>query len=106
MVSFSEYLQADPNKIYRILQYKRMFTPYEESQKFMDESQFVDDRYTLVQIAEVLSLPNDDLMLVCKEVYKDCDSDEIEYDGFYRFYKLSEIEISIYEGDNDNEFDD
>lgn len=84
--SFAEYLKSLPdNTIFRIWEYKRMFTPYEQEQKFMDESLYVNDECDYVRIVDVITLPDGDLLLATTYAYGD--------GSYISYYKLSEISL-------------
>ena len=56
--SFAEYLKSlPPDTIFRLWQYKRMFTPYEQEEKFSDESQYVNVECDFVKILTQLICP-------------------------------------------------
>lgn len=84
--SFAEYLKSlPPNTVFRLWQYKRMFTPYEQEEKFSDESQYVNDECDFVKILDTINLPDGDLLLATTYAYGD--GNNISY------YKLSEISL-------------
>lgn len=85
--SFNDYLGSmPPDTIFRIWQYKKRFTPYEEDQKFIDQSLFVDTLCTHVLIKDVIELPDGDLLLAVADA---------EYsDSYVSYYKLSEIVLA------------
>lgn len=87
--SFAEYLKSlPPNTIFRLWEYKRMFTPYEQDQKFSDESVYVNDECDYVRILDVITLPDGDLLLATTYAYSESESSYISY------YKLSEISLA------------
>ena len=91
--SFAEYLKSlPPNTIFRLWQYKRMFTPYEQDEKFMDESQYVNDECDFV---DTINLPDGDLLLATTYAYGD--------GKYISYYKLSEISLGKSERDMEEE---
>lgn len=94
--SFAEYLKSlPPNTIFRLWEYKRMFTPYEQEQKFIDESPYVDDECDHIRILDVIALPDGDLLLATTGAYDD---------GTYiSYYKLSEISLAKSDKDMEEE---
>ena len=85
--SFAEYLKSlPPDTIFRLWQYKRMFTPYEQEQKFSDESQYVNDECDHIRILDVITLPDGDLLLATTYAYGD--------GKYISYYKLSEISLA------------
>lgn len=94
--SFAEYLQSlPPDTVFRIWQYKRMFTPYEQDEKFLDESQYVNDECDYIRILDVITLPDGDLLLATTYAYGD--------GKYISYYKLSEISLGKSEKDMEEE---
>lgn len=56
------------DRIFRMLEYKKIFTPYEQKQKFSDESEFKDTHYTFIKIVECFELPNGEVMIGYREI--------------------------------------
>lgn len=94
--SFADYLKSlPPNTIFRLWEYKRMFTPYEQAEKFMDESVYVNTECDHIRILDVINLPDGDLLLATTYAYGD---------GTYiSYYKLSEISLGRSEKDMEEE---
>lgn len=92
-------------RIYRFVVYKKLFTPYEQEHKFMDESQFEDDHFRFGFIEEAIELGHGEWLLGFREV-------EDEVSKSISYFKLSDIQLSLYEGDqnmlrgDDEEYDD
>ena len=79
------------DRIFQMLIYKKIYTPYEQEQKFRDESIYTDDSYQDIKIKEVIPIEGDILLGVhCLYDYDDfdCDKPRIEY------HKMSDIELS------------
>ena len=79
------------DRIFQLLIYKKVYTPYEQEQKFRDESVYTDNSYQDIKIKEVIPLDGDILLGVQPLFdYEDLDSENprIEY------HKLSDIELS------------
>ena len=94
--SFGEYLKTlPPDTVFRLWQYKRMFTPYEQDNKFMDESQYVNTTADEVRILDVINLPDGDLLLATTYAYGD--------GKCINYYKLSEISLAKCMGDEDED---
>ena len=55
-----EWLTTNEDRVYGFLIYRRMFTPYEQDQKFEDETQFEDIHFTYGRIKEAVSLGGSD----------------------------------------------
>lgn len=93
--SFAEYLKSlPPNTVFRLWEYKRMFTPYEQAEKFSDESVYVDDECEFVCIKDVITLPDGDLLLAISP---------LDLDGYVAYHKLSEISLGKSEKDMEEE---
>lgn len=94
--SFAEYLKSlPPDTIFRLWEYKRMFTPYEQEQKFSDESLLVNDECDHIRILDVITLPDGDLLLATTYAYGD--------GKYISYYKLSEISLGKSENDMEEE---
>lgn len=94
--SFGEYLKSlPPDTVFRLWQYKRMFTPYEQEQKFSDESQYVNVECDFVKILNTINLPDGDLLLATTYAYGD--------GKYISYYKLSEISLGKSERDMEEE---
>ena len=83
------------NRIYRFLVYKKLFTPYEQEQKFTDESQFEDTHYRFGLIEEAIELGSGEWLLGLREVV-DC-----EVCRYISYFKLEDIQLSYFEQDQD-----
>lgn len=97
--SFADYLHSlPPNTIFRLWEYKRMFTPYEQSNMFRDESPYVSIYCDSVIIKDIIILPDGDLLLAV------CRWDDEKY-TFY--HKLSQIKLERADKDMEeiDEFD-
>ena len=82
------------DRVFRFWVYRRLFTPYEQQQAFIDETQFEDSHAQLGIIKEAIDLGNGDWLLGFQIV----DDDGVSYGGI-EYYKLSEIRLSYYEQD-------
>jgi hypothetical protein len=86
------WLSDNSNRIYRFMVYKKLFTPYEQEQKFSDESQFEDTHYRFGFIEEAIELGHGDWLLGLREII-----DGEVYD--INYFKLSDIQLSYFEQD-------
>lgn len=94
--SFSEYLKSLPeNTIFRMWEYKRMFTPYEQEQKFTGESLYVNNECDYVRILDVITLPDGDLLLATTYAYGE--------GSYISYHKLSEISLGKSDKDMEEE---
>lgn len=97
--SVNTWLTEHRNRKFRYLVYKRMFTPFEIQQAFMDESQFESTHYRIGKIEEAVSLDNGELLLGIREIFDDDTESQ-----FLVFYRLTEIRLElINEGEEENE---
>lgn len=91
------WLMDNEGRVFRYLVYKRMFTPYEQQNAFMDESEYVDSHYSYALIEEAVDLGND-WLLGLREV-EDLDGGEVNTWDFLQYYRLSELRLSYFEQD-------
>ena len=93
------------DRVFRMWVFKRMFTPYEQEEKFSDESVYVDDTCKFVIIKELIELPDGDLLIGFQDA-DDADSDNL----YLEYYKLSEIRLDYRPEDKerleDEEYDE
>lgn len=97
---FNTFINDYGNRLWRILVYKRMFTPYEMDKAYIDETVYEDEWHN-VFIEEVIQLPDNDILLGVRTVF---DRESIEHPEEYSkldYYKLSEIRLSYHPGDYD-----
>lgn len=93
------------NTIISYLIYRKpgAYTPYEQENKFSDESVYEDTHYTSAVIREVISLGNGDFLIGMQNIFnseKICDLPTIGSDGYVvEYVKLSEIRMAIYGAD-------
>lgn len=93
--SFGEYLATfPPDTIFRMWEYKRMFTPYEQEEKFSDESLYVNTECEFVYIKDVITLPDGDLLLAVSPV---------DLNGYVEYHKLSNISLAKTDKDMEEE---
>lgn len=98
--SFESFVHQNANRIFRYWVYRRLYTPYEQSQKFSDESMFEDDMCACAYIRECISLGNGEYMLGFEDAL-DVNCPEDDYSQHLKYYKLSEIRLEYYEGDSE-----
>lgn len=96
MTDFETFLIDNSDRIYRFWVYKRMFTPYEQEQKFSDESQYESDYCSYGIIREAIELPGGRILLGIEPVFfelPDGTTSHIEY------YFLDEIRLEYHSED-------
>ena len=82
------------DRVFRLWVFKKMFTPYEQYEKFLDESIYVDDDCKFVMIKELIELPDGDLLID----FQEADSDNL----YLEYYKLSEISLDYCQSDKES----
>ena len=102
------WLDVGRDRIFKMLEFRRPGdgTPKEIEQKYVDQTQYVSDRYQLVMIKEVIELADGDYLLGLKFIDEwDCSEDESSFDNWIHYRKLSQIEL-LYDSSDDIEHDD
>lgn len=90
--SFFEFLEKNKDRLFRFWVYKRIFTPLEQEQKYMDQGEFEDYHAHTGIIKEAIILPDNDLLLGFY-IITDTTADEIDEYRHLQYYKLSEIRM-------------
>ena len=91
MKNFDKFLEEHKDESFRYWIHKRIFTPYEQEQKFEDESTLESTECSYVYIVESVKLPNGDILLGLSE----------DRSGYTSYYKLSELDLALSKSDND-----
>lgn len=102
------WLDVGRDRIFKMLEFRRPgdWTPKEIEQKYVDQTQYVSDRYQLVMIKGVIELADGDYLLGLKFIDEwDCSEDESSFDNWIHYRKLSQIEL-LYDSSDDIEHDD
>ena len=93
--SFGDYLKSlPPDTIFRVWEKKFVFTPYEQENKFVDQSVYENETCEFVTIKDVINLPDGDLLLA---------AEDIECKGHTDYFKLSGIAIAKRDKDMEEE---
>lgn len=90
---FHTFVKAHEGETFRYWVYRRVFTPYEQKECFMDESVFEDIHANIGIIKECIPLGDGDFLLGFQPV-DDYDPYNITTFDFVDYYKLSEIRLS------------
>lgn len=98
------FLKAHEGEVFRYLVYRRLFTPYEQKECFMDESVYEDYHYNIGVIVECTSLGDD--FLLGFEGVDDTDPNNIVRLGHIDYYKLSEIRLCRYPEEDSEDFEE
>ena len=89
---FKQFFEQNPGRIYRYWVYRRMFTPYEQKQSYMDESFFEQSQALFGVVREVVPLPNGDLLLGIADIAED--ASELSADNRQMTYhRLSDLQL-------------
>lgn len=99
---FHAFIKSHEGEIFRYWIYRRVFTPYEQKECFMDESIFEDTHANVGIIKDCIPLGDGDFLLGFQPV-DDCDPYNITAFNFVEYYKLSEIRLNRPIDNNDEE---
>lgn len=98
---FATFVLDNYNRVYRMWQYKKSWTPWEEKNCTELDTNFVDDKCNFIVIREAIELPDGDILLGVQYVYfnegDDLDKDQKDVSIYY--YKLSEISLAYIPSD-------
>lgn len=90
------WIQDNKDRIFRILHYKKVFTPYEQENAFMDESEYEDNgEYQFCFIREAVSTGGNDWLIGYQPIYLD----DGEVSGRIEYARLSDIRLSYKDSD-------
>lgn len=96
-------LDVGYDRIFRLLEYKKIFTPYEQQQAFFDESEFKDIHYSFIKIVECFKLPNHDVMIGYREIIDIDDLDKPENEWHIEYRNLKDIQLAYFAKDMNEE---
>lgn len=96
------FVKAHENDLFMCWVYRKLFTPYEQQQAFMDESVFEDSHATLCYIRECVQLENGDFLIGLQSTD---DPRDFPNPKLYNveYYKLSEVRLSLCPVENNEE---
>ena len=89
---FRQFIEQNPNRIYRYWVYRRMYTPYEQKQGFMDESFFEQSQALFGVIRDVIPLSNGDLLLGIADITEDA-SELTAENRQMAYHRLSDLHL-------------
>ena len=92
--SIYEFLKAHDGEVFHYWVYRRIFTPYEQNECFMDESIFEDTHASTGIIKECAPLGNGDFLLGFQPVDDLDDYGHADTYNIIEYYKLSEIRLA------------
>ena len=106
VMDLNDWIEKYKNTIFRMFEYKKIWTPYEMEQKFMDETEFKTDCSTLVKVKEAVTLPNGEVLLKLRDVddEEDEDDDENLHQAIYYWRNMKDIQLDQFDYDNSIEY--
>ena len=105
VVDLPTWLEQHADTVFGYWVYKKVFTPYEQAEKFTDESQFEDSQATTAKITEIVNLGNGDFLIGFRAVDVEYDGEVTEY-GMTSYHPLSSIQLAIFDHDNERNKED
>ena len=96
--NFLDFMHDNKNTVFRYWIYRRQYTPYEQDQKFTDESVFEDIFCKQAYIRQCIFLPDGDILIG----FVDADINSYD-DKTMQYCKLSEIRLESYSVDQEDE---
>ena len=97
------WVQENPDRLYRYLRYRKVYTPYEIQKAFVDESEFEDGgHFQFGFIKEVISIGGGDWLVGFQRV----DMDNKEILRSLEYARLSDIQLFYTEADFREVFSD
>lgn len=106
VMDLNGWIEKYKNTIFRMFEYKKIWTPYEMDQKFMDESEFKNDHSTLVKVKEAVTLPNGEILLKLRDVddEENEDDDKNLHQAIYYWRNMKDIQLDQFDYDNSIEY--
>ena len=95
-----EFFEAHKDRLFRYLVHKRMFTPYEMANQYMDQSCYESNYYHRGYIREIVILPDEDVLLGIADILES-DADLHDEYRSMKYYRLSEIRLEYFPKDAD-----
>jgi hypothetical protein len=90
-------LDESDTRIFRYLIYKKVYTPYEQEHKYIDESEYEDGgMMSFAKIEEAIDMGNGNWMLGMREVFEDGSVSK-----HLKYVMLNEIRLWSYDEDQD-----
>lgn len=98
---FETFVLDNDSRVYRMWQYKKSWTPWEEKNCTDFDSNLINDECDFVVIRESITLPDGDILLGVQHIYFDEDDniDETPDKVSMYYYKLSEIVLAYVPSD-------
>ena len=89
MTDFETWLHDYGDRVYRYWVYKRMFTPLEQEQKYVDQCCYEYETCSYGVVKEAIELPDGDILLG----FIDPNDEGTCVEGYINYHKLSEIHL-------------
>lgn len=102
MTDFDTWMLDYSDRTYRYWVRKRMFTPLEQDQKYVDQSCYEDPVCSYGCIVEAVELPDGDILLG----FADQNNEGHTSEGYITYHKLSEIDLAYNPSDDIREYDE
>lgn len=88
---FVAFAEANADRVFELQVYRRLFTPYEQERRFLDDTEFT-ERPVSVKLKEAIPLGHGDYLVGVSEWFED--DPEWNARAPVTFYRLSEIRLS------------
>lgn len=99
MGTVDSFLDFTHNKVVRLWKYKRMFTPYEQDRKFVDQSEYVDDTCEKVFILAIYDIYGVPVIDYCPTEMAQISDDGDIVASMHCLARLQDVELSVLEAD-------
>lgn len=96
VLSLNDWVEKYKNITFRMLEYKKVWTPYEMNSKFVDESEFKDTHYAFVRVCEAVTLPSGDVLLKLADWE---DISKADNDRIYYWRNMKDIQLDEFDCD-------
>ncbi len=103
--TFPDFLETHSDDLFCFWVYRRGYTPYEQKQAFMDESQFEDIHGTVCRVVECIQV-SDGKYMIGVQVCIDEEAEQREFAANIDYYNLDEIRLSLWVPPTNNEEDE
>lgn len=101
MKTANDFMEFVHNKVVRLWKYKRMFTPYEQDKKFVDQSELVDEVCEKVVIVAVYDVCGTPVLDYCPLDWVEFSNDGDFVASMHCLARLQDVELSILDTDTD-----
>lgn len=95
--TIGQWIAESEGVVFRYQVYRKVYTPYEQQNASILESQFESANYSYGYIEVIIPLGNGDWLIGFRDIYCGLETDII------RYYRLSEIRLEFCEDDQNTE---